>query len=299
MPKPAPVYELQYVLRPEQDRTYVPFQDSASHPFEPDPQGVPRVNVWWLAEASLASYGDSPQAIPTYRGAGLEAHFISAFGTDCYVAYDDRSLLVTFRGTEGDRFEDVFTDLKFAQVHWIEGKVHAGFAAAVNVIWPALEPCLKDLSAGRSVWFTGHSLGAALATLAAARYPGTRGVCTFGSPRVGDERFAASFTSRFLGRHLRYVNNRDVVTQVPPALFLPLRYQHVDPRRWIDGDGNVSFQTPPMPHYFAEVFGSPEVFVDLMHLLRLHPASSAPPPVLDHMPKAYAIWAWNDYELHG
>ncbi len=38
----------------------------------------------------------------------------------------------------------------------------------------------------RRVWFTGHSLGGALATLAAGRYERAPEVYTFGAPRVGD-----------------------------------------------------------------------------------------------------------------
>ena len=39
-------------------------------------------------------------------------------------------------------------------------------------------------------------IGAALATLAADHYCGTRGVCTLGSPRVGDSVFARQFDSK-------------------------------------------------------------------------------------------------------
>jgi hypothetical protein len=54
MRKPAPAYSVEFVLHPERDATYVHFENATSHPFQPDPTGLPRVNVWWLAEAALA-----------------------------------------------------------------------------------------------------------------------------------------------------------------------------------------------------------------------------------------------------
>lgn len=65
---------------------------------------------------------------------------------------------------------------------------------------------LEELGRTRSVWFTGHSLGAALATLAADLFEPARGVCTLGSPRVGDVAFATLFDARFRQRSARYVN---------------------------------------------------------------------------------------------
>ena len=51
MQKPAPVYSVKLLFHPEQDESYVHFQDSAANPFQPDPAGFPRVNAWWLADS--------------------------------------------------------------------------------------------------------------------------------------------------------------------------------------------------------------------------------------------------------
>jgi pimeloyl-ACP methyl ester carboxylesterase len=67
-------------------------------------------------------------------------------------------------------------------VPWQTGMVHLGFKKAFDVIHPQLDRVLARLSARRTLWYCGHSLGAALATLAADHHSGTRGVCTFGSP---------------------------------------------------------------------------------------------------------------------
>jgi hypothetical protein len=71
------------------------------------------------------------------------------------------------------------------------------------------------------VVFTGHSLGAAVATLAAADWqasqPGRAAeLVTFGSPRVGDGVFAAGLGPLPTVRH---VHCADVVTRVPPSHF--------------------------------------------------------------------------------
>jgi pimeloyl-ACP methyl ester carboxylesterase len=62
---------------------------------------------------------------------------------------------------------------------------------------------------------TGHSLGAALATLAALDFP-TAKLINFGSPLVGDAGFAAQFIDREVAR---YVHCCDVITRVPLPRF--------------------------------------------------------------------------------
>jgi hypothetical protein len=62
---------------------------------------------------------------------------------------------------------------------------------------------------------TGHSLGAALATLAAVDTTPAR-LVTFGSPRVGDEAFRALFAGLEVRR---FVDCCDVVSRVPPERF--------------------------------------------------------------------------------
>jgi triacylglycerol lipase len=299
MPKPPPVYDARLVLNPERDTEYVHFENAGQHPFQPSPPAFPRVNVWWLAEAALLSYWDPADAIPIFNAAGLDATFITERNTDCYVVSRPDWVAVAFRGTESDEWPDILTDARFVQVPWETGKVHAGFAAAISDIWPALSDALKIAAVGRTVWFCGHSLGAALATLAADRFAGTRGVCTFGSPRVGDSEFARSFTDRFAGRSLRYVNDHDIVTHVPPPVLLPLIYQHVDLRRLIEPDGRVTSGRPVFPHFFPDLVGVPATLLDMVGAVEAGAMSHPPNFFLEHMPKAYAIWTWNDYEADG
>lgn len=75
------------------------------------------------------------------------------------------------------------------------------------------------------VWITGHSLGGALAVLAAARLK-LQGIAphvyTFGQPRVAFGEFADRFDAELSGRLWRFVNQSDLVPRLPPGLF----YRH-------------------------------------------------------------------------
>lgn len=122
--------------------------------------------------------------------------------------------VVAFRGTESDKFEDLVSDLSTLPVaHPGGGRVHRGF-------WRAYEPIRERLAAlvaprDATLLITGHSLGAALATLAAADLTPAK-LVTFGSPRVGDAAFAARLAGLVIRR---YVGCCDVVTRVPPEQF--------------------------------------------------------------------------------
>ena len=82
------------------------------------------------------------------------------------------------------------------------------------------------------VLLTGHSLGAALATLTASRMPLSH-LYTFGSCRVGDASFAEAMRTI---SHTRFVDCCDLVTRVPPEEF---GYVHVGSLRYIDRNGQL------------------------------------------------------------
>jgi predicted lipase len=122
-------------------------------------------------------------------------------GTQVFVASreSDNLAVVAFRGTEPDDPSDIFTDANFIMTPWTDnsgqslGKVHEGFATAllVNDILKKIITCLDSLVPATRVLITGHSLGAALATLTASRKPSSH-LYTFGSCRVGDAAFAGA-----------------------------------------------------------------------------------------------------------
>ncbi len=294
--KPPPVYDVDLVLHPEEDQSYFFFEGAATNTFQANPPGgIPRVNAWWLAETSLVAYQEAPRAAAIFNAAELQCEPLVSDSTEAYVVYGSDFVVAVFRGTQPDQWKDIVTDVQMALVPWpTGGLVHRGFRAALDSIWPALTDSLSRLSAGRTVWFAGHSHGAALATLAADLYPGTRGVCTFGSPRVGDPTFAAALTAKFAMRMLRFVNNHDIVTHVPPPLF---GYTHIDLRRLIARDGTISNQSPTLQHFFSTLIGAPEQLLTLVKAIEDGTSGFTPSFLLDHMPKAYAIWTWNDFDV--
>jgi hypothetical protein len=164
--------------------------------------------------------------------------------TQAEFARNDRMVLIAFRGTEPSQWSDLAADLAVARKSllkegWPEGwgGVHSGFLKAFEEVEPLLMIKLREVeNTDTPIWITGHSLGAALATLMAARilraedegfHVRLRGLYTFGSPRVGDKEFVAKLDAE-LSSHgadaVRFRNENDVVTAIPDTL---LGFKHV------------------------------------------------------------------------
>jgi kumamolisin len=99
---------------------------------------------------------------------------------------------------------------------------------------------VAGLPAGASVEVTGHSLGAALATLYTMENACTKkitspAVCTFASPRVGDTDFVSAFNALGL-TSWRIVNQPDVVPNLPPESF---GFAHVNTLQQYSSTGKV------------------------------------------------------------
>lgn len=172
-------------------------------------------------DAALAIVGLSAAVPVTARGTDTQA-FATRFA--------DGQRLIAFRGTEPDSVGDIGTDLLATLAEWPPGgRVHQGFARAFDSVRPVIDRWLRD-HPGPAPIFTGHSLGAALATLAASHWAPARYI-TFGSPRVGNEAFADGLAD---ADGTRYVNCCDIVTCVPPD---GPWYRHVGPARYIDRTG--------------------------------------------------------------
>ena len=143
MQKPAPVYTLDFVLHPERDAAFRHFENASANPFQPNPPDFPRVNVWWLGEAALLTYWDPADAIPIFESAGFECEFITASGTDCYVASQADFVVVAFRGTQPDEWKDIVADANILLSPWPTGMVHLGFKRAFDALRPQLDAILR------------------------------------------------------------------------------------------------------------------------------------------------------------
>ena len=128
---------------------------------------------------------------------------------------------LVFRGTNA--LETWFSHLNTRQSGWsVGGAVHFGFKNEFYKIWNEVNDCLSEMPSKLPVFYAGHSLGGALATLAASRRP-PAALYTFGSPRVGDAEFVHSLRGVPV---FRVVNNRDPVTLLPPSR-MPFDFHHV------------------------------------------------------------------------
>ena len=274
MRKPRPVPDPKFVFDPASDAAYVHFDGHQNAPFDAAATSMTRANAWWLAEAALLAYWTPTGAIPRFQAAGLTAKPFEKQDSQAYVAWNDEAVLVTFRGTQPGSIDDIVSDLLIPLVAWPHGKVHLGFKRALDRVWDEMLVLINSLAPPRTVWFSGHSLGAALATLAADRFPAAAGVCTIGSPRVGDRAFAAEFDVRFGLRALRFVNDTDIVTHVPTPF--PAPYEHVGQLRQISADVAVTSEPPALAHFVNAVFGNVGTLKDTMNAVRSGRSAARP-----------------------
>ena len=202
--------------------------------------GFQPVHALWLSELSRLVYRhdreeNDPPPSPTRRacleGAGLrQVQFFQA-GDDTQAMLVVRGTppelaVLAFRGTETLR--DWIKNINLPLVRFDGGgRAHSGFLRGFNAVWPEIERALRGIDC--PLYFTGHSLGGALATIAAARHQ-PRALYTFGSPQPGDVRFAAAVRCPTY----RIVHKSDPVTTVPGDAF---GYGHVGTRIDITGAG--------------------------------------------------------------
>ena len=137
---------------------------------------------------------------------------------------------IAFRGTEtlNEWFEDF--DFFAAKNRFGEGTVHHGFQQA----YERLRPSVLEAPKQRELWITGHSLGAALATICAgdlARAGWKVTLCVFASPRVGLKDFAHWF-NRTIPQSCRVANLWDPVTHAPSFIH---GYQHCGHELLVNG----------------------------------------------------------------
>jgi len=149
----------------------------------------------------------------------------------------DSIAVIAFRGTDKDDPSNLIADGDALFEPWEPGgEVHRGFAGALAELRDGLEKARGGI-VGR-ILFTGHSLGAAMATLLASAWKRPAGMgdalYTIGSPRVGDAEFVATLDG-VAGR--RYVDCTDAVTLVPPEI---LGYQHFGPTYYIDRSRSIN-----------------------------------------------------------
>jgi len=213
------------LLKPGEATVY--FDGLNDKHFQVNATAYSKINAWWLAELCRLIYRQEADEMgqaftgPTRQQilnqVGLEEMpLFNKQDTQCAIvktlAGDPAPYAVlVFRGTTD--LKDWLTDLTAIPVEWPRGGlVHEGFKDALDLVWADVNAALEQIEC--PVFYTGHSLGAALATLAASLKP-PQALYTFGLPLTGNSDFAESLSQVAI---YRVVNNRDVVTTLPPAL---------------------------------------------------------------------------------
>ena len=279
---------------------YEYFSDCDQLPFRCNSTDFDMINAWWLIEASTLAYAEPDFATEIFKNkAGFqEIKFISDKTTQCFVASNDKFAIIAFRGSEGWTLEkdsdlnrviaDWVANFDFLPERWEQGgNVHRGFKIALDEVWESLDAYLSDLQkANRKLWFTGHSLGAALALLAAQRYGDVQGVYTYGSPRVGDEEFKQSCHVNAY----RFVNNSDIVTKVPPAGM----YYHVGELKFIAGDGIIRDAINRRERWSDDFQDKIKNILNAIGQKKKSLTELLLEPIIDHVPILYAIHIWNN-----
>jgi len=197
-----------------------------------------------LAKASLLAYEDPADIEKQVRDVWKfdDFQFFDEGKTQGFAMADAKRIVIAFRGTE-PTLEEWLNNLDFDLVPGpFGGEVHDGFSGALDAVWTQVDRTISRFrqNASKSIWITGHSLGAALATLAAARRRDADqrvdGLYTFGQPRTGDRTFARNFNADFKTQTFRFVNNNDVVTRIPPR---SLGYSHAGSLKYLTEEGEL------------------------------------------------------------
>lgn len=202
-------------------------------------------NAYWMARISKLAYvAKSGSKVPdeaaiikelrTWDNNFTDVKGFSRHSSQSFVARHEDMVVAAFRGT--DQWADWLDNLNLPSVHRPMGRVHRGFQLALDDVWPDMLKAIdKFTDNGQSLWITGHSLGGALATLAAAeRIDGDQpffGVYTYGQPRCGDRDFARHFNIEAKHRFFRFQNNNDIVSRIPQRL---MGYSHLGTILYID-----------------------------------------------------------------
>ncbi|PCH06628.1 Lipase, class 3 [Penicillium occitanis (nom. inval.)] len=180
--------------------------------------------------------------------AGADESSSSSFGDATgYVAVDESNeyIILSFRGSSNLENWIANLDIPLIDVSSICSgcTVHEGF-------WDTWETVASDVTSqiesalstypNYTLVATGHSLGGALAAIAATVFRAsgyTVQLYNYGQPRIGNLALADFITSETSGTNYRVTHSDDIVPKLPPEL---LGYHHFSPEYWITSNDNVT-----------------------------------------------------------
>jgi triacylglycerol lipase len=163
--------------------------------------------------------------------------------TQGFVCRRNGTTIVAFAGTDPGIIKTVLTDVQTVPD---DRGMHPGFRRALDAVWTQVRTAALLPDRGR-LFVTGHSLGAALAVLAAFRLQreaniSANAVYGFGLPRVGGTEFGTQYEPILGVRTFRLVNGDDPVPSLPP---LSLGFHHVGRRLFCPHEGQFDPRSAP------------------------------------------------------
>ena len=221
-------------------------------PIEPYDTKLNSNNAYWMARLSREVYQKISEENTAPDEDGIlasikkdDSKFMSVKGFDedsaqAALIEHENYLCMAFRGT--DELKDWLDNMNAFSREELFGEFHRGFWKSVDDLWADLFNHYQILRKGgrRPLFITGHSLGGAMASIAAARLahddlPFTS-VYTFGQPRAMTRSTARLFNVDCKDRYYRFHNNNDLVTRVPARL---MGYAHVGTYIYITQEGDM------------------------------------------------------------
>ena len=186
-------------------------------------------------------YQAPKEARPQFKKLGYtNVTFLDRNGSQGYILENRTENIVVCRGTEVSDPRDAIADLKvwYAKEPRL-GMVHAGFRQSVDNLWDEVKHHILE-DGYKPVFFAGHSLGGAMASIMAVRMLHDpemikpQKLYTYGAPRAFSM-LGSRLTCAGIEHH-RWVNNMDIVPRSPGVL---MGYGHFGEMHYINSWGNV------------------------------------------------------------
>ncbi|KAL8861065.1 MAG: hypothetical protein Q9178_002578 [Gyalolechia marmorata] len=209
--------------------SYCPGNNNSTDTFLTCPSGnCPQVEA--AAAITLSEFEDTP-----------------IFDNTGYIAIDNvnKMVVLAIRGSiSKQNWQADWNMLRGSTDFCDDCRIHRGFRNSWQEIRDAVMENMKravERHPGYRIVVTGHSLGGAVATIAAAelrridqRFAGTTELYSFGSPRIANKKAARWFSDQARWSW-RITSENDVVPRLPPRFF---GYHHTEPEFWISRNGS-------------------------------------------------------------
>ena len=175
-------------------------------PAKPIPKFIPGCNVKealtfaYLSELAYKPYNTVKQNVKKYKLEAKKQIYDRHTDTNGFIASNNTTLVVVFRGTNIYSAKNILTDARFIKKAIDNSQVycHGGFVDASNAVYTSIEDYVKKHVGKKKLFITGHSLGGALASILTYRlskkYQQLHPIMyVYGCPPTCDKKFSDYF----------------------------------------------------------------------------------------------------------